>query len=418
MVWIAGLLAALFAGIMDPAYAQSREKLSAGAIVGDAASSTAAQAFRMGAERMEEYLPMLQGKRVALLVNQTSRVVTTLLPDTLLRRGVKVVKLFVPEHGFRGTSDAGAHVASGKDTKTGLPIISLYGANKKPTAGQMSDVDVLLYDLQDVGARFYTYISTLQYAMEACAEKGIPIVVLDRSNPNARSIGGPVLDTAFRSFVGMQPIPILYGMTVGEYAKMLVGERWFPSAGNANLTVVPCSEYDPSVPRAPAVAPSPNLRTLNAMLAYGWTCLFEGTVVSVGRGTEKPFEQWGHPAFAGKPAVDAQFTPLSTSGASEPVLEGRKCFGRLVVTGTKAAEGKGLGLGPVNLTALVTAYQWYPDKKKFFNSFFEKLAGTAKLRAQIEQGMTAEQIAASWTQELEQFKLIRKKYLLYPDKGE
>jgi uncharacterized protein YbbC (DUF1343 family) len=381
-----------------------------------ATSPAIAQKLHVGAERMAEYLPLLQGKRVALLVNQTSRVGSSLLPDTLLRRGVKVVKLFVPEHGFRGTADAGAHVASGKDAKTGLPIVSLYGANKKPSAEQMKDVDILVYDLQDVGARFYTYISTLQYAMEASAERGVPILVLDRPNPNRKSISGPVLDTSLRSFVGMQPIPILYGMTAGEYAKMLVGERWFRGAASTKLTVIPCGGYDGKTPYTLPVPPSPNLRTGTAVENYGWMCLFEGTVVSLGRGTDHPFEQWGHPDFKGR-AADT-FTPRSMPGASKPPLEGKLCYGEKIYDKTISLDSVedilavSAGVDP---TPLIKAYSFYGKKDDFFNPFFEKLAGTRELRRQIKAGMDALQIVASWTPGLERFKKIRKKYLIYPD---
>ena len=379
-------------------------------------SSLHAQKLQVGAERMGEYLPMLKGKRVALLVNHTSRVGSALLPDTLLRRGVQVVKLFVPEHGFRGTADAGAHIDNGKDAKTGLAIFSLHGSNKKPTAEQMKDVDVLVYDLQDVGARFYTYISTLQYAMQACAERGVPIVVLDRPNPNRRVVDGPVLDTSLRSFVGMQPIPIYYGMTAGEYSKMLVGERWFPRAASTKLTVIPCSGYDGQQRYELPVPPSPNLRTSTAVENYGWMCLFEGTVVSLGRGTDHPFEQWGHPDFKGK-ARDT-FTPRSVPGATDPPLKGKLCYGRKIFNKNTSLSNLedvlSLSAG-VDPTPLITAYIFYGKKADFFNPFFEKLAGTRELRQQIESGMGSLQIVASWKPALENFKKIRKKYLIYPD---
>jgi len=262
-----------------------------------------------GAEKMDNYLPLLQGKRVALLINQTSIVGPgkTLLPDTLLKRGVNIVKILAPEHGFRGKAEAGVKVNDEKDTKTGLPVISLYGSSKKPTQQQLQDVDVVIYDIQDVGTRFYTYISTMQYAMEACAAYGKEFIILDRPNPNGFYVDGPVLDKSLKSFVGMQPIPIVYGMTPGEYAKMLVGEKWFEGAEKLNLTVIPCDSYDHTVMYELPVNPSPNLRNMAAIYSYPSLCLFEGTDISVGRGTKYPFQQFGHPSFKTK-AIYAQYS--------------------------------------------------------------------------------------------------------------
>lgn len=363
------------------------------------------------ASRTDQYLPLLKGKKAALLINQTARVGDQLLLDTLLKRGVNVVKVFVPEHGFRGTADAGAHVKNGMDEKTGLPIISLYGDNKKPKKEQLRDVDVLIYDLQDVGVRFYTYISTLQYAMEACAENGKTLLVLDRPNPNGFYVDGPVLDTSLRSFVGMQPIPVVYGMTPGEYAHMLVGEKWVPGSAKLNYKVIPCTGYDHTTYYELPVAPSPNLRSSAAVYLYPSLCLFEGTAISVGRGTDKPFMQWGHPDLKGKASYS--FTPASTTGASKPMLEGKACYGVLVATTGKEALAQ--IHRSFSLEWLLRAYQWFPAKDKFFNSFFEKLAGTKQLRVQIQKGMTETQIRRSWKKELDAFKEIRKKYLLYRD---
>lgn len=357
-----------------------------------------------GAARIDKYLPLLSNKKVALIINQTSVVNGRLLLDTLLKRQVNVVKIFAPEHGFRGKADAGAHVNNDVDAETGLPIISLYGDNKKPKQEQLKDVDILVYDLQDVGVRFYTYISTLQYAMEACAEAGKQLIVLDRPNPNAGYIDGPVLDTSLRSFVGMQPIPVVYGMTCGEYAKMLKGENWFKGAAALNMEVIPCSYYTHRTDYNVPVSPSPNLRTMDAIHLYPSLCFFEGTVVSLGRGTDKPFEQWGHPAFKGKTTYS--FTPTAQTGASKPPLEGETCYGVLV---------KGKGGNYVSLQWLVEAYKWYPDKSKFFTSFFEKLAGTTTLRKQIEAGKPEAEIRKSWQPGIQSFKKIREKYLLYED---
>jgi uncharacterized protein YbbC (DUF1343 family) len=366
-----------------------------------------------GAEQADKYLPLLKNKRVALLINQTSVVEDELLLDALLKHKVKVVKIFVPEHGFRGSADAGAHISNSKDKKTGLPVISLYGANKKPKKEQLKDVDVLIYDLQDVGVRFYTYISTLEYAMEACAENSKEIIVLDRPNPNGHYVDGPVLDSGLRSFVGRQPVPVVYGMTAGEYAQMLKGERWFKAAGKLRLTVIPCENYDHTRKYALPVAPSPNLKTMAAIYLYPSLCLFEGTVVSVGRGTDKPFQQWGHPEYKDK--AKYSFTPQSTAGASKPMYEGRECYGVLVAEDAKEALRKNEDI--FNIKWLIQAYNWYPEKEKFFNdnNFFEKLAGTKDLRRQITEGMREEKIRASWEKDIDSFMQIRRKYLLYRD---
>lgn len=366
-----------------------------------------------GAENMGAYIPGLQGKRVGLLINQTSVVgnAKTLLVDTLLRRHIQVVKIFAPEHGFRGKADAGAHVDNDRDSATGLPIISLYGDNKKPKKSQLEDIDILVYDLQDVGVRFYTYISTLQYAMVACAEAGKQLMILDRPDPNGHYVDGPVLDTAFRSFVGMQPVPVIYGMTAGEYAKMLVGEHWIKDAAKLKLEVVSCRNYDHQTKYALPVAPSPNLKNMTAIYLYPSLCLFEGTVVSVGRGTDSPFQQFGHPDFMGK--ADYSFTPKGQTGASKPLYENKACYGVFIA----GDEAKALALvnNQFSLKWLLQAYQWSPDKTKFFNAFFEKLAGTDVLRKQIEAGKTEVEIRKSWQPQLNAFKAIRKKYLLYPD---
>lgn len=357
-----------------------------------------------GAERLDKYIPSLRGRRVALFVNHTSRVGSSMLPDTLIGVGIRPVRIFVPEHGFRGTADAGAHIDNEVDTKTGLPVVSLYGKNKKPALSQLEDVDIVVYDLQDVGVRFYTYISSLEYMMEACAEAGKELMVLDRPDPNGDYVDGPVLDKQYSSFVGMQSIPVVYGMTPGEYARMLAGERWVKGADKLKLTVIPCAGYDHKSLYELPVPPSPNLRTAEAIRLYPSVCFFEGTVVSLGRGTDKPFMQWGHPAF--KNQSDYSFTPKSTTGASKPPLEGEECFGKLL-TGTK---------GPgIDVSHLLLAYQWFPEKDKFFTAFFEKLAGTSELRRQVITGLSAEEIRKSWKPGLEAFKEIRKKYLLYPD---
>jgi uncharacterized protein YbbC (DUF1343 family) len=368
-------------------------------------------AIRAGDTRIKEYLPLLEGKRIGLIINQTSRINDQLLLDTLLTYHVQVTKIFAPEHGFRGQSDAGANVNNMVDSATGIPIVSLYGKNNKPTSEQLKDVDIIVYDLQDVGARFYTYISTLQYAMEACAENGKDFIVLDRPNPNGFYVDGPVLDTSLHSFVGMQPIPVVYGMTVGEYAKMLVGEGWFHNAVQLKLTVIPCVNYDHTDHYTLPVSPSPNLKNMAAIYAYPSLCLFEGTTISVGRGTALPFQQWGSPELS----KDFQytFTPQSTTGATQPMYEGKTCYGELVAPDETAV------LRVINnsfyLDWLIAAYDAYPDKTKFFNNFFDKLAGNKILKEQIINGVPAAQIHDSWQKDVRSFKEIRKKHLLYKD---
>lgn len=364
-----------------------------------------------GASQTDKYLPLLTGKRVALLINQTSVIDSTSLLDVLLKKGINVVKIFTPEHGFRGFAEAGETVKNDTDKATRLPIISLYGNTKKPTKTHLANVDVVVYDLQDVGVRFYTYISTMQYAMEACAENNKQFMILDRPNPNGYYVDGPVLDTSLRSFVGMQPIPIVYGMTAGEYAKMLVGEAWFKNAQKLDLTVIPCVNYDHQILYQLPVPPSPNLRGMAAIYCYPSICLFEGTVVSVGRGTGTPFQVFGHPDFFGKTVFS--FKPQTSLGGSAPLYAYRECYGQIVALTEQ--EALIIFRGRMKLMWLKRAYEWYPYKEKFFSPFFEKLAGTKELRKQIEQGMTEQEIVASWQPGINAFKQIRKKYLLYKD---
>ena len=325
----------------------------------------------------------LSTAHVAVVGNQTSIMGTTHLVDTLLTKGIRVSKIFCPEHGFRGTAAAGAHIDNSTDPKTGLPIISLYGKNKKPTPEQMADVDVVIFDLQDVGCRFYTYISTLHYVMEACAENKIPLVVLDRPNPNGHMIDGPVLDTATcRSFVGMHPVPVVYGMTIGEYARMINGEHWLKDGVQCDLTVVPMQGYRrDSVGYVLPVPPSPNLRTAHAIALYPSLCFFEGTHCGVGRGTDYPFE-W---VTYGTDTLDLRSYSV---GEEDPDL--------------------------IDLWPLMEMYRRVPKGKFFLKSnFFEKLAGNGELRKQIEAGMTEEEIRATWQPALDEFKKIREKYLIY-----
>lgn len=363
-----------------------------------------------GAEQMDLYLPTLKGKKVAMLVNQTSVVRKTHLVDTLKASGVNIVKIFAPEHGFRGTADAGEKVKSGVDAKTGIEVTSMYGASKKPSKQSMMGIDYVVFDIQDVGARFYTYISSLQYMMEACAEANVPLLVLDRPNPNGFYVDGPVLESKYKSFVGMQSIPVVHGMTVGEYAQMLNGEKWLSNKKQCKLTIIPCKKYDHKMLYHLPIAPSPNLKSSTSVLLYPSLCFFEGTIVSVGRGTDTPFEVWGHPDFKDN---GFSFIPQSTAGAKNPPFEGKTCYGanlRLPPTDIlKILNGK------LNLTFLRNAYTLCKDKSIFFNSFFEKLAGNATLRQQMIAGKSDSEIRESWSAGLSRFKKIRKKYLLYPD---
>ncbi|MCW3120995.1 MAG: hypothetical protein JWQ38_487 [Flavipsychrobacter sp.] len=358
-----------------------------------------------------KYLPLLKAKRVALIINQTSVINDKSLLDILLSHKVNVVKIFVPEHGFRGSADAGAKVENTTDSATGIPVISLYGKHKKPTKEDLADVDVMLYDLQDVGVRFYTYISTLEYCMEACAQEHKKIIVLDRPNPNGFYVDGPVLEKENASFVGLQAIPIVYGMTAGEYAKMLTGERWYANATDIDLEVIRCINYTHGKKYKLPVAPSPNLRTMAAVYAYPSLCLFEGTVVSVGRGTDLPFQQYGCPEFEW--AFKYSFTPKSGYGAKTPPYENKECYGELV--GVDEEQVLTQIDNRFCIKWLKGAYTAYPDKTKFFTQFFTKLSGTAKLETQLKNGDTEQLIRNTWKPGLEAFQRIRSKYLLYPD---
>lgn len=364
----------------------------------------------VGAERLDQYLTLLKGKSVGLVVNQTSVVGNTHLLDTLLSFGIDVQFVFAPEHGFRGTADAGEHVKNGVDPKTKTAIVSLYGDNKKPNAGQLKDLDILVFDIQDVGVRFYTYISTLQYVMEACAENKKPLLILDRPNPNGHYVDGPVLDTQYRSFVGMQPIPVVHGMTIGEYAKMLNGEKWLSKKVQCTITVIPCLNYNHKIFYSLPVKPSPNLPNMTAIYLYPSICFFEGTDhVSLGRGTDKPFQIYGSNLFP--TILPYSFTPKSVDGAKNPPLLDKTCYGYDLSTTPLDTLRK----QKFTLNYLLNAYKLSKDKNKFFNSFFMKLAAKASLGVQIEKGMNEKTIKATWKTQLAKFKAIRKKYLLYKD---
>lgn len=363
-----------------------------------------------GAYDMGAYLSGLQNKRVAVCGNQTSMVGDVHLVDTLRASGVQVVKIFCPEHGFRGNKEAGAHIASTTDAKTGLPIISLYGKNKKPQTEQMKGLDVVVFDLQDVGCRFYTYISTLHYVMEAAAENGVRVVVLDRPNPNIYFVDGPVLDTAYRSFVGMHPVPVVYGMSIGEYAMMINGEGWLAGGVRCDLQVVRNQNYTRDSRYGLPVAPSPNLPNAESIYLYPSLCFFEGTNVSVGRGTAMPFQIYGAPGLT---KGDYSFTPVPVPGASEnPPFKNQLCTGCNLFD---YAHARLQADNRVHVDYLLTAYVGCADKEKFFVNakFFDKLAGTDQLRKQIVAGLTEEEIRDSWRDGLERFERVREKYLLY-----
>lgn len=357
-----------------------------------------------GAENIEAYFPILQDKKVGIVTNQSGILSDkTHLVDFLLARKIDLKKIYAPEHGFRGTADAGELIKDGKDTKTGLPIISLYGNNKKPKPEQLKGIDVMVFDLQDVGARFYTYISTLHYIMEACAENKITLIVLDRPNPNGSIVDGPVLEKEFTSFVGMHPIPLLHGMTIGEYAQMINGEKWLKEGVQCELKVIRCLNYKREMPYSLPVKPSPNLPNDQAINLYASLCLFEGTNVSLGRGTEKQFQIYGSPFLPKKSAFS--FTPMPNLGAKDPVHKGVLCYGEDLSNVKKVTQ--------LELQWLIKAYKTTSDKTKFFNDFFSKLAGTKKLQQQIEAGFPEEKIRDTWKKGLEDFKLMRQKYLIY-----
>lgn len=359
---------------------------------------------RVGADQLDLLLPKLQGKALGLVLNHTSLVRKTHLADTLKMSGVDIRKIFAPEHGFRGNADAGEHVRDGVDVKTGLPLVSLYGQNRKPTADQLADLDVIIFDIQDVGVRFYTYISTLHYVMEACAEQEKKLIVLDRPNPNG-FVDGPVLEPSFRSFLGMHTIPLVHGLTVGELALMINGEGWLGGGKKCDLEVIPVRNWKHADGWSVKVRPSPNLPNDQAIRLYPSTGLFEGTNISVGRGTQMPFQVLGHPALKSMPF---KFTPVSIEGmARNPLYENQTCYGidlRNVIPARR-----------IDLQYLIRMYQAFPDKEKFFNAKnFDTHLGTSGLRQQIIDGWTEDGIRQSWEKDLASYRLIRNEYLLYP----
>lgn len=362
------------------------------------------------AELTEEYVVSLEGKTIAIVANQTSMIGSVHLVDSLLSLGVNVKNVFAPEHGFRGNADAGEKVKDGKDKKSGLPIISLYGKNLKPSTEMFEGIDLILFDIQDVGARFYTYISTMTYMMEACAEQDVPMMILDRPNPNGHYIDGPVLDPKFKSFVGMHPIPVVHGLTMGEYAQMVNGEGWLKDSIQCDLTVIEMNHYNHNSIYELPVKPSPNLPNMKSIYLYPSLCFFEGTVVSAGRGTDKPFQIFGYPKM---PNATFEFTPRSIKGAaSNPKFKGKKCVGVDLSVGSDSSLR---AISKLDLSWLINAFKDYSSStKEFFDpKFFDLLAGSDKLRKQIESGKTVKEIEATWKDDLDQFKTVRQKYLLY-----
>ncbi len=357
----------------------------------------------VGADNFDRYLPLLKGKNVGIVTNQTGILSNkTHVVDFLISKKVNLKKIYAPEHGFRGTADAGELISDGKDTKTGLPVLSLYGDNKKPKPEQLAGIDVLLFDLQDVGARFYTYISSLHYIMEACAENNIPLIILDRPNPNGGIVDGPVLEPEFKSFIGMHNIPVLHGLTIGEYGKMINGEKWLKNGAQCALTVIPCANYKRDMVYSLPVKPSPNLPNDQAINLYASLCFFEGTNVSLGRGTNKQFQIYGSPDL---PKTGFSFTPMPNEGAKEPPLKGKLCYGQDLSNAPKVHR--------LELKWLIKAYNETSDKKKFFIPFFTKLAGTKKLQQQIETGTSESEIRKTWEKGISDFKKIRKVYEIY-----
>ena len=357
----------------------------------------------------EAYFPLLEGKRIGVYSNQTGMAGDEHVVDLLQRSGFNIVYILSPEHGFRGDADAGEKVNNSVDAKTGLPIISLYGQQGgKPDAKTMQQVDVLVMDIQDVGLRFYTYYITMCRLMDACAEQGKELIILDRPNPNGMYVDGPILDMKYKSGVGWLPIPVVHGMTLGELAQMVNGEKWLPQGRQCKLTVIPCANYTHQSRYELTIAPSPNLPNMKSIYLYPSTCLFEGTVMSLGRGTDKPFQIYGHPQMKDQPF---SFTPQSKPGATNPPQKGKLCYGKDL----SALEDEAIIQGGLNLDYVIDAYQNLKMGDKFFTTFFEKLIGVDYVRQMIKQGKSAEEIKARWKPDVEKFKVERKPYLLYDE---
>ena len=366
--------------------------------------------LQVGAQQIEKYFPLIKNKSIAVVAHPASLVSKTHLVDTLLKSGMKVKKIFAPEHGFRGEGGAGEKLKNNIDEKTGLIVISLYGNHFKPKPEELKDVDVVIFDLQDVGARFYTYLSTLHYVMEACAENKKELILLDRPNPHGYYIDGPILEPQFKSFSGMHPVPIVYGMTIGEYARMINGEKWLAKGVQCKLTVIPIKNYTHNDAYQLPVRPSPNLPNMSSVYLYPSLCLFEGTIVSVGRGTDKPFQLFGYP---GLKEGQTSFIPQPVSGASEnPLYKGETCSGYYV---SDYGELYLKYFKRIYLFWILNLYQTAPEKDKFFNNYFNSLAGNETLKKQIIEGKTEDEIRKTWEPGLVKFKEIRKKYIIYQD---
>lgn len=363
----------------------------------------------IGAERIEQYEPLLAGKRIGMVVNHTSRVGDAHLVDFLLARKLDLQLLFAPEHGFRGTASAGEQIVDGRDVETGLPIRSLYGKSKKPAPQDVQQLDIIVFDIQDVGARFYTYISTLSYVLEAAAENGVPVLVLDRPNPHGNYVDGPMLDPDYQSFVGLHRLPVVHGLTVGEYAQLINTEGWLADGVQCDLTVIPCANYDHQMTYKLPIAPSPNLPDQQSIYLYPSLCFFEGTSLSIGRGTDLPFQVIGSPSLAGK--YPFSFTPQGNEGAKDPKHENETCHG-VNLSNFDFENGRP---DAINLAWLLELYHAVGNAEAFFSrpDFFDKLAGTNQLRQQITAGMTATEIRATWQTDLQEYRALRQKYVLY-----
>jgi uncharacterized protein YbbC (DUF1343 family) len=364
--------------------------------------------IRCGADRTEVYLPLLHGKNIVLVANPTSRVGKVHLLDTLIHSDISVKRVFAPEHGFRGEGEAGAKIQDNLDPVTGIPVVSLYGNHKKPTPEDLKGIDLVVFDIQDVGVRFYTYISTLHLVMEACASAKIPVMVLDRPNPNGFYTDGPIWDPAFKSFVGMHPVPVVHGMTIGEYAGMINGEHWLEGGLQCELSVIRSTGYDHQTEYILPVKPSPNLPNQTSVYLYPTLCFFEGSVVSIGRGTSFPFQVYGHPDMAG----DFSFTPKSIPGVSlHPFHENKECHGKdLRLNGISEISQK----PELKLEWIIDAYKKLNSTSSFFIGYFDTLAGTDQLRIQIGKGLSPEEIRLTWEPGLKKYRDMRSKYLLYP----
>ena len=367
--------------------------------------------INVGANQLKKYLPLLKSKRVGIVANQTSVIFKnttksekqhTHIIDSLVSLKINIQKVFAPEHGFRGKADAGEHITNGKDPKTGIDIVSIYGKNKKPSIKQLMNLDIVIFDIQDVGARFYTYISSLHYVMEACAENNIPMLILDRPNPNGHYTDGPILEIEHKSFVGMHPIPVVHGMTIGEYAQMINGEKWLNNGIQCAISIIKCENYTKQTEYSLPIKPSPNLPNDVAINLYPSLCFFEGTTVSAGRGTEMQFQIYGAPFL---PKTNFNFIPKPNEGAKYPKHENKICNGEDLRNSTK--------LDLLNLKWLSHAYNLSSDKETFFNNFFTKLAGTKKLQHQIINGVNDKEIKLSWQEGLQEYNQMRKQYLLY-----